>query len=201
MILVPLNDLLKAGSRYTISNLLQLFVLTSVILFVSLPVDANSSEIAREHKIKASYVFNFIRFIKWPDQKLNQTDQPIVVCSIQQTDDFSKAFNPVVGSVVNGHPIVFHRISDIDSNSINRCHLLYIETEENIALKERLNRLSQKKILTVSNLANFCRQGGMICLVKKKGRIKVEINLNVARKAGFNISSNLLEVASIVNSQ
>ena len=169
----------------------------AVCVFYFYPVSAQ--DISKGDKIKASYVFNFIRFIKWPPEKLNTNKQPINICVINRSDNFVKAFQPAIGKKVDGHPLVLNEISDI--NDISSCHLVYIDKSEKKKVSTVLEQVEANKILSISDINTFCKQGGMIAMVNKKGTIKVEINLNVARKAGFHISSNLLEVAKIVTSE
>ncbi len=65
--------------------------------------------------------------------------------------------------------------------------------------KDRLSRLleelKQKPVLTVSDLDQFCQQGGMINLVLSAGNtVKPEINPDAARSASVQISSKLLNL-------
>ena len=177
------------------------FISISFLLLACLSV-ANfclAESVSREEKIKASYVFNFIRFIQWPEELLVQKQEPINVCVINRRGDFIKAFQPVVGKKVNGHRLELQKIKIEDE--VSQCHLVYIDKYEKNKIKRFLESQKNQRILTISDIDTFCKQGGMIGIVNKKGKIRVEINLQVARQAGFHISSNLLEVASIVASQ
>lgn len=186
---------LRTSGMLSSSVLLCLLIVFSLSVFV--PVHA--SDISKEDKIKASYVFNFIRFIKWPKTVLDNNAKPINVCAINRNNHFSKAFQPVISKVVNGHPLEFHRITNIEQ--VSHCHLIYIDQAEKNNLDNLLPIVNKHKILSISDIKTFCAQGGIIGMVNKKGKIRVEINLDVAREAGFKISSNLLEVATIVSSQ
>jgi hypothetical protein len=50
-------------------------------------------------------------------------------------------------------------------------------------------------VLTVSDDAQFLEAGGMIQLREVRGRIRFEINLAGAEKAGLRMSSQLLQLA------
>ena len=169
---------------------------------------AFAQEIANEDKIKASYVFNFIRFIEWPSSNLNNSSAPgsknshsqnLVICVINRKNQFVKAFNPVIGKKVKGQTLQFKKLTNI--SNISQCNLLYIDKAEKNMVSELLLAIKEYHILSISDIKSFCRLGGMIGMVTRKGKIKVEINLNVAKAAGFKISSNLLEVATIVSSR
>ncbi|QTN43746.1 YfiR family protein [Marinobacter salsuginis] len=53
----------------------------------------------------------------------------------------------------------------------------------------------QQGILTVSDLPEFVRKGGMVGYVKQGNVIRFEINLKAATDAGLTINSRLLELA------
>lgn len=170
-----------------------------IISILSYPASVFAQTILKEDKIKASYIFNFIRFIQWPEQRLGNNTSPLNVCVINRSDRFIKAFKPVVGKKVNGHPLTLHKVSDADE--LSQCHVVYIDKSKQKKIKELINFFDDNKILSISDIETFCKDGGMIGMVNIKGKIKVEINLDAARRAGFHISSNLLEVAKIVTSQ
>ena len=54
-------------------------------------------------------------------------------------------------------------------------------------------------ILTVSDVEGFTHRGGMINLLTSGRKIRIEINVEEAKKFGFDISAKLLKLAHIVN--
>ncbi len=182
----------KQGICFRLISLLLIF--TSSFFFI-----VSAQEVANEDKIKASYVFNFIRFIEWPSGETDDPSQPIVVCVINRKNQFIKAFSPVVGKKVKGHLLTFKEITS--PHNVEGCHLLYIDKAEKNLFSRLLPEINKHNILSISDSEYFCSLGGMIGMVTKKGKIKVEINLDVAKAAGFKINSNLLEVAKIVSTQ
>jgi len=176
-------------------RILHLFLL--LILSFTLIETSYAQKNSSEEKIKASYIFNFIRFINWPSTELGQKKQSIQICIFKHNRRFEKAFKPVLGKKVRGHSLKFKKISN--TKNIPNCHLLYIGKAEKSQIAILLPELTKHRVLSISDTRNFCAKGGIIGMVKKKGRIRVEINLKRAKSAGFKISSNLLEVATIVD--
>jgi hypothetical protein len=76
--------------------------------------------------------------------------------------------------------------------------VLFISASEDARLKSILAALDKSSLLTVSDVADFTKRGGMIQFVMDGGRIRFEVNLAAARQAGLNLSSELLKVASSV---
>jgi hypothetical protein len=52
--------------------------------------------------------------------------------------------------------------------------------------------------LTVSNVPKFSQHGGMIEFVVEANKIRFEVNLTSAERAGLTLSSELLKVATAV---
>ena len=54
------------------------------------------------------------------------------------------------------------------------------------------------KVLTVSDVPEFCERGGIIGLVKKDDKVRFEVNRAAADRAQLVLSSELLKVATKV---
>ena len=63
-------------------------------------------------------------------------------------------------------------------------------------IDELLAGLRHKPVLTVSDADDFTKQGGIIQLRLVDRKIRFEINVDAAERAGLNISSKLLSLAT-----
>jgi hypothetical protein len=173
------------------------FLIQMICFFAIIFLNNNSFArgITKEDKIKASYVFNSIRFISWPPNALERLAS-LNVCTISQNNAFKNAFKPVVGKKIKGHILKFYQVKV--GENIDRCHVLFLDKTAAKKIKILRDILLQKQILFISDIKDFCEQGGMIGLKLQDGRIKLEINLSAVKLVGFEISSNLLEVATII---
>ena len=52
--------------------------------------------------------------------------------------------------------------------------------------------------MTIGDTEEFCREGGMIRLFREKNNIRFEINNITASKSNLQLSSKLLEIATMV---
>ncbi len=55
--------------------------------------------------------------------------------------------------------------------------------------------LNGSSVLTVSDMPQFSRQGGMVQFILDGSRVRFEINLASAERAGLTLSSELLKLA------
>lgn len=58
--------------------------------------------------------------------------------------------------------------------------------------------LGNVPVLVVGEGEGFVGSGGMIGLVKREGKVRIQVGLEAARRAGLQISSRLLSVAESV---
>ena len=78
------------------------------------------------------------------------------------------------------------------------CRILFISSAKDSQLSEILTALGTSNVLTVSDMTGFTRRGGMIQFVLDRNRVRFEINLAAAQRAGLILSSELLKVAVAV---
>lgn len=150
--------------------------------------DANA-----EYKIKAGYLYNFTKFITWPEDN----SETFNLCIVGD-DPFGELINPIEQRAAFGHPIKLFRLARFTDEQ--RCHILFISTsiKDTVLLKGMLVIHDTVKPLTVGENQDFVVQGGMIGFINKEGRIKLQINLKTLQQSDLKISAKLLEVADIV---
>lgn len=162
------------------------FLLSPALLF--------ADDASIEYKIKAGYLYNFTKFITWPEDKAETFN----LC-ILGNDPFGDLINPIENKTAFGRPIKLFRFNN-DLKSDQRCHILYINAPGNIAisLKNALVVRDHVNTLTVGETEEFAKQGGMIGFVSRQNKIKIQINLNAVKQSGLIVSAKLLEVAEII---
>ena len=65
-------------------------------------------------------------------------------------------------------------------------------------MKQILAAVEKSGVLTVSDLPDFTISGGMIQFVLRDNKVRFEVNLAAAERAGLTFSSQLLKVATDV---
>lgn len=151
---------------------------------------------AGEYELKAVFLFNFSQFVDWPDSAFESAESPFVI-GVLGEDPFGPILDAVVeGESVRGRPMAVRRYRS--TKEIEDCHILFISRSERQALDQILADLESRSILTVGDLEGFGSRGGMITLVSRTQRIRLQINLEAARRVNLAISSKLLRPAEIV---
>jgi hypothetical protein len=166
---------------------------------LSLTMSAQASAAApTEYQVKAVFLFNFSQFVDWPPAAFASPRAPITICVLGH-DPFGAALDAIVeGEIVNGRPLEVQRYRGVAE--VGSCHILFIDRSEQSRLAEILASLAGRSILTVSDMDNFARRGGMIRFMTVGNKIRLRVNIEVAQAGGLAISSKLLRPAEIVKS-
>jgi len=164
----------------------------AALLIAMLPV--SSEEPSRGQKIKAAYIFNFLRFVQWPAYVLPEGGK-LNIC-VLGPDKFGGALQALEGRQVKGRAITVSFHSEFDQ--IESCHLLFVSALSKDGLPKVLAAARPLNILSVSDVDDFSSLGGMIQFVSWRNKLRFEINLGAAEKSDLKISSELLRLAKTV---
>ena len=149
-----------------------------------------------EFDVKAAYLYNFAKFVQWPGDGGRRDARDFHVCVVGE-DPFGPVLDRVVaGGSINGRTVVARRVAD--AQGARACHILFLGGMDERRVMDTLDTLRTADVLTVSDLPEFTRRGGMIQFVVQGARVRFEVNLDRARDAGLMLSSELLRVALTV---
>jgi hypothetical protein len=153
-----------------------------------------------DYRVKAAFLYNFGKFVEWPDAAFASTNAPLVI-GVLGGDPFHGDCERIVGNKnINGHPVIVRQISHPVSAGqasgypdLKSCHILFISASGSDNLPDILDALKGAKVLTVTdNLDHFATSGVIINFVMENQSVRFEINDEAARRAGLRISSKLL---------
>ena len=144
-----------------------------------------------ESQVKAAYLFNFGKFVRWPVLAAGVDSLKICVLG-------SNSFGTVLDATVKGETISGKRVTTRNIPSIHEadgCHILFVSMSEETRLSTILASAKRLPALTVSDIPRFAERGGMIGLVNQEDRIRFEVNMAPIEDARLTVSSELLKVA------
>lgn len=171
------------------------WLFTLVLLNGSLGVPAHP-QAPSEYQVKAAFLYNFARFIEWPTESFKDESSPLVV-GVLGDDPFGGTLDQTInGKSINGRPLIARRLKW--GQNLKDCHLLFICSSEKKRLAQILDSLKGVGVVTVSDLNNFCQQGGLIGFALEENKVRFVINTEVAVQARLRISSKLLSLAKAV---
>jgi hypothetical protein len=152
---------------------------------------------AAEYDVKAAYLYNFARFVEWPAAAPHrQSEATLDICVLGQ-DPFGTRLDAMMAdATVRGRKLATRRLTS--ATAAAGCHVLFVSASERQEVTQILATLARADVLTVSDMPEFVRLGGMLQFVVQGNRVRFDVNLAACEAAGLRVSSDLLRVASSV---
>ena len=143
-------------------------------------------------------MFNFTKFVEWPEGSFNDPAAPIVI-GIIGDDPFGDSLMRIVAEqTVQGRWIVIRK--ERFGDDLRRCHVLFISTSERQHSAQILTSLRDASVLTVSDIDGFAEAGGAMQFVTEENRVRFVVNLDAARQSKLRVSAKLLALARVIHS-
>ena len=177
----------------------QIACAVGAILNLGLVVAVYAAQVAPagEYDLKATFLFNFIKFTEWPGNEPGKSDDPFII-GVVGKDPFGAALDKVIeGETIHNRKIVVRRFPRMDDAAANS-QIVFISVSEERNLDAILKLLDGQAVLTVSEIANFAERGGGVELKKDGNRIVFEINLSATKRAGLTMNAQLLRLAKVI---
>ena len=164
-------------------------------MFVILWSGAGALQAAPEYRIKAALLYNLARMVEWPNETIQSAKEPFPICFIGE-EPFGDALDALREKDVRNRPLAFHK--DIAPGQAESCAILFISPSEDGRLEEILQQTATLPVLTVGDVAGFAERGVIVNMQRDEKKVKLEINMKAAERAGLTISPTLLELATKV---
>ena len=171
------------------------FLLILGLLFLQLP-EAVAADSPLEAKVKTAYIFNILQFVKWPENA-SREDPGVIRIIVLGSDPVGDLLEELSKSPMEGLELKVERCAD-EADVPLPAQIVFVSRSLEPRLAEILQELQGKNILTMSDIAQFSRRGGVIGFFQERGKVKIEINLRTAREAGLQIDARLLEIARVI---
>jgi hypothetical protein len=177
------------------------------------PALAQSAGTPSETQVEAAYLVNFLRYTEWPARSFDSPEAPYVIAVVGDAAvaDSVRAVASAAASI-NGRAIEVRwipgargsRVAPFDSEQdretllqLRRSHLVFFHASAGAVPSQALSDLWGQPVLTVSDVPEFTRAGGMLGLVRSSGHIVFEANPTAIRNARLMLSAKVLKLARL----
>lgn len=164
-----------------------LFVLIAVVIIIN-PKNSYAQKFSK-NEIKAAFVFNFIQFVTWPEEK------KILTLGIVGNNEFTSVLETKLNNQKIGNrllKVVHYSCSQKQFN----CDVIFIANDKKTVEDTILNEIKNKSILSIGEIDGFCLKGGIINFIEgDNSNYFFEINQTRAIEEKIIISSKLLKLA------
>jgi YfiR/HmsC-like len=160
------------------------------------PLAANAN-VALEYEVKAAFLFRFAQFVEWPPDTFKGAAEPFTYCTIGD-DPFHGALERTLNGKTIGQRAL--RVEHLNgAGKVGECQVLFIGgAGDRKHVEAMLIDTGKLPILTVGEADRFAENGGAIGFCTEDNKIRFEVNLDAAGKAGLKISAKLLALAKTV---
>ena len=158
------------------------------LLALCLSIAATDLFATVEGTVKAAFLYNFAKFIQWPDEQ-----RPTLRLCVMGDSVLGKAFDGLIGKPVRNmlisvrHAIVFQ--------DIPQCDLVFLPATQARSLERVRQIVNGYPILIVTENTDTLAKGAIVTLIPSDDRIVFEVDLTVARQLGLQVSAKMLQLA------
>jgi len=181
-------------STLSIFSLIMHALLTVACLTLFCP-DAGKAETVKlsENEVKASYLYNFAKYVEWPAAVFPRENSPLTICIVGKSP-MNEVIESLAGKSIKNRRLVIRQFSRIED--LSDCNILFINATVKTSITQILASATSRPILTVSDQNGFAAAGGMIEYVPVGSKIRFKINNRAAKQVNLQISSHLLRLST-----
>ena len=167
--------------------------LICILLAISRITPVHAEDDDRLTRFKAVFVYNFLDYVKWPEE-----EGPVVFkIGILGDSSLEKPLRKIAEKKSTRKKKIQVDVEKHTEDLIH-CHVLFIPSKQVTKLKEIMERLGERHVLTVTDTPGLADRGVAINFVLVKGNLRFEINQSALERAGLRASSQLLKLAILV---
>ena len=165
--------------------------LLATALLMGPPRMAGAADNPLEYRVKAAFLFNFLKFVEWPESAPATASGTPWVLGVLGRDPFGGILAETVrGKKVNGREVIVRHFAH--PADIRDCHILFISSAE----FQHSGAFVHAGLLAVGESPGFLDAGGVINFYIEQDRVRFEISPAAARGAGLRIGAQLLKLGS-----
>ncbi len=162
------------------------------------PVYGEESFAEREAKIKAAYLYQFIRYVTWPDSAFESTKEPLKI-GIVGNDQVNIYIKQIAAQRDAGNrPLAYLPVTTIEQ--ARECQILFLPNSVPVdTARQILNAVNGRPTLVVSEFDPSILPGGVITFVIVGNNVRLQLSIKTATAHDLKISSQLAKIATVID--
>lgn len=169
------------------------------LLFLLAGLAPPAARAESEYDVKAAYLFKFTKFVEWPAACFPNAQAPFVIGIVGNDPFDGKLDRLTAGNTTGDRQLEVRHLSASDAAGLRGCQMIFVSASEERRLSNILAAVQGRPVLVVGETQGFATAGGMLGFALREQRVGIEVNSAAARQARLKISSQLLNIAKIVN--
>ena len=153
-----------------------------------------------EYSVKAGYIYNFSKYVTWPESVFPSQNSPFVICIVGDDPFAGRLDRAIAGKTAGeGRSLEIKRVTLANRAGFHECQIVFLSKSEKLRAAEFLGLLKESPTFTVADFDSFAEQGGIADLRVEGARVKVDLNVEAATRANLKISARLQQVGKLVH--
>jgi hypothetical protein len=151
------------------------------------------SVFAQDYKFHSVFIYNFTKYVEWPDS-YKSGDFVIGVLGSTSLTDYLDAMAKT--KTVGSQPLKVSKFAN--SGAIGKCHILFIPVDQSDKFEEVKSKLNGKPTLIITEKEGLAASGSGINFVQIDGRWKFELNEAAINAQNLKVSGELKRLAILI---
>ena len=148
-----------------------------------------------DQQVKAAFIYHFATFVEWP---AGAGDRDVFRVAVLGDDAVAAELEESLpGREIAGRAMQVQRLESLDE--LDNADMLFIGAEYNHSLRKLISDVRDLGVLLVTDAPGALDDGSMINFQVVDERVRFEISLGAAERAGLELSSRLLSAAMFVD--
>jgi hypothetical protein len=161
-----------------------------VLFFLILAHSGKVLAQAGDYKFHTMYIYNFTRYIQWP----NNYQSGDFVIGVLGTSPITAQLKAIaMKKMVGTQKIVVKNYRTVAM--IDNCHMIFIPNAESKNLNTVKEKVKGKSTLIITERNGLANQGSGINFVLQNGKWKFELNTSEVNRRSLKVSSQLMRLA------
>lgn len=169
-------------------------ILINHIILLSVLFLAVNQANAQEEKYITLYLYNFTKYIEWPDE---YKEGDFVIDVLGHKSVYERLEKLLASKKRGSQNFVVNNPADVSKVNAD-CHILFIGHWQSKNLDEALRKIGNKGTLVVTEKGGLLEQGSAINLVIKNKKIQYEVKRSNLSKYDLSYSLDLTSLAERV---
>lgn len=170
----------------------------TVVTLLCLTVAEGAMEDIGPQDVEVAFIYNFAKFVEWPASAFSSAAAALTICTVG-SDPVVDGLLELKGKVAQERNVRVQAIL-LPADALS-CQILFLSDAEKERFPEFFNAVRGRSVLTVGTTDRFAERGGMIGFFLENRKVRFAINLGEARRSNLVVSSKLIAVARVVETQ
>jgi hypothetical protein len=140
-------------------------------------------------KYQALFVYNFTRYIEWP----NNSSSEFVIGVVGKSNIYDELQSVTQGKVVGSQSIKIKKVQNV--NEMGYCNILFISNDVSSQVSQLAAQIKDNNTLIITERAGLINKGAGINFIINDGKQKFEINKMSLEKRGLKVNKQLVDMA------